>query len=73
MHEQNGGSLLHQTGKNSRKQCPACKIALDEDSNHCHRCGRSLDKARRVDLFLDLGLAAALVAFSCVVLLWLGF
>jgi hypothetical protein len=32
-----------------------------------------LDKARRLDLFLDLGIAAALVAFSCVALLWLGF
>jgi hypothetical protein len=54
-------------------QCAACKTKLDEDSTHCHHCGRSLDKASRLALFLDLGLAAALVAFGWVVLIWLGF
>lgn len=54
-------------------QCAACKTKLDEDSTHCHHCGRSLEKGRKLDLFLDLGLAMALVTFSWVVLLWLGF
>jgi hypothetical protein len=58
---------------NTAMQCPACKTELRADSTHCHHCGRSLDKARMLDLFLDLGTAAALVAFSCVALLWMGF
>jgi len=58
---------------NTAMQCPACKTKLREDSTHCHHCGRSLDRARMLDLFLDLGIAAALVAFSCVALLWMGF
>jgi hypothetical protein len=66
-------SFLYQIPVNTVMQCPACKTKLDEDSIHCQRCGRNLDKARMLDLCLDLGLAAALVAFSCVVLLWLGY
>ena len=34
---------------------------------------RTLSHARRLDLCLDFALAATLVAFSWVVLLWLGF
>ena len=54
-------------------QCPACKAKLDQDSTYCHHCGRSLDKARRLDLYLDLGLTASFLALSWVTLLWLGF
>jgi len=54
-------------------ECPACRTRLDEDSIHCHHCGRCLDKARRRDLFLDVGIVTARFVLSCcVALLWLG-
>ena len=54
-------------------QCPACKATLSKDSTHCRACGRSLAQAHKLALWLDLALAAALVALSCVTILWLGF
>ena len=54
-------------------KCPACKITLSEGSTYCYYCGRSLDKASRLDLFLDLGIAAALEAVFLRRFAWLGF
>ncbi len=50
-----GVSFFCQLPANSAMQCPPCKTQLEEDSLHCQRCGRSLDNARRLDLWLDRG------------------